>query len=162
MPPSAHAKCSYSGMGRSGRGASRCGRPSPERASGPPRVEHLAAAAALSAKIRINSSGVARVKLPENFDGVALVMLSSDWSCEWRILNPKMSSSEPPSSLLQRQLCLAQSFSPQSHMALQASFCCVQNYWFRVLTVIWQPSCRILQPGEEMMILDSIGGVYTR
>ncbi len=125
-----HIFSGYSGMCRSGRGASRCGRrqPSPERASGPPRVEHLAAAAALSAKIRINSSGVTQVKLPENFDGVALVMLSSDWSCEWRILNPEMSSLESPSSLLQRQLCLPQSFSPQSHMALQASFRCEQDY----------------------------------
>jgi len=115
----------YSGMGRPGQGASRCGRrqPSPDRAIGPPRVEHLAAAAALSAKIRINTSGVTRVQLPEHFDGVALVMLSSDWSCEWRIVNPTMSSLERPPSLLQRQLCLAESFSPQSHMALQASFC---------------------------------------
>jgi hypothetical protein len=130
LPSGESGKChtfsGYNGMGRPGRGASRCGRrqPSPERASGPPRVEHLAAAAALSSKIRINSSGVTQVKLPDNFDGVALVMLSSDWSCEWRILNPKMSSLESPSSLLQRQLCLLQSFSPQSHMALQASFRC--------------------------------------
>ncbi len=112
----------YSRM-RCGKGASRSGRrqPSPERATGPPRVEHLASSADLSAKIQLNSSGVTHIKLPENFDGVALVMLSSDWSCEWRILNPKMSSLASPLSLLQRQLCLAQPFSPQSHMALQAS-----------------------------------------
>jgi hypothetical protein len=88
-----------------------------------PCVEHLASAAILSAGIKLDTSGVTHVALPVEFEGIALVMLSSHNSCEWRILNPKVASLSSPSSLLQKQLCLAQPFSPQSHMALQAILC---------------------------------------
>ncbi len=94
-----------------------------QRPNGPPRVEHLASAAILSAGIQLDTSGVTHVTLPEEFEGIALVMLSSHCSCEWRILNPKVAPLSSPSSLLQKQLCLAQPFSPQSHMALQAIIC---------------------------------------
>ena len=90
--------------------------------TGHPRVEHLASAAVLFANIPVNASGATVIKLPDDFIGVTFVMLSSDWSCEWQILNPKSSSPASLPSLLQRQLCLTQPFPPQSHMALQVSF----------------------------------------
>ena len=116
------AMCSFGGGGGLGRGGGAARHM--VRASvttGPPRIEHLASAAFLYANIQVDASGATAIKLPDDFDGVALVMLSSDWSCEWQILHAKSSSSASRPSLLQRQLCLTQPFSPQSHMARQAS-----------------------------------------
>jgi hypothetical protein len=116
------AMCSFGGGGGLGRGGGAARHT--VRASvttGPPRIEHLASAAVLSANIQVDASGATSIKLPDDFDGVALVMLSSDWSCEWHILHAKSSLSASRPSLLQRQLCLTQPFSPQSHMARQAS-----------------------------------------
>lgn len=89
--------------------------------NGPPRVEHLAAAAVICANIQLDASGATAIRLPDDFDGVAFVMLSSDWSCEWQILHPKSVFPASLPSLLQRQLCLTQPYLPQAHMALQAS-----------------------------------------
>jgi hypothetical protein len=95
-------------------------------ATGCPRIEHLSAAAALCANNVIEPSGVAAIKLPEDsFDGAALVMLTGDLSCEWRIVHVSSSQPAPPPSLLQRHLCLTQPFSPDTHMTLQVSAHCV-------------------------------------
>ena len=94
-------------------------------ATGYPRIEHLSAAAALCANNVIEPSGVTVIKLPEDFDGAALVMLTGDLSCEWRIVHVSSSQPAPPPSLLQRHLCLTQPFSPDTHMTLQVSAHCV-------------------------------------
>ena len=94
-------------------------------ATGYPRIEHLSAAAALCANNIIEPSGVAAIKLPEDFDGAALVMLTGNLSCEWRIVHVSSSQPAPPPSLLQRHLCLTQPFSPDTHMTLQVSAHCV-------------------------------------
>ncbi len=96
--------------------------------TGHPRVEHLASAAVFSSSIPVDSSGTTAIDFPQDFDGVAFVMLSSDCCCEWRITPFKSSSSSSLSSLLQRQLCLTEPFSPQSHMALQVRFCSMSCY----------------------------------
>ena len=90
-------------------------------ASGHPRVEHLASAALLCSNIRLDASGTAVIKLPADFDGVALVMLTCESSCEWKIVHSSSLPSAPPPTLLQRQLCLNQTFAPESHMCLQVS-----------------------------------------
>lgn len=84
-----------------------------------PRVEHLASAAIPYCAIQLNASGVATVTLPTDFDGAALVMMSSDASCEWQIVHASSSPPTFPPSLLQRQLSLARSFPLDSHMSLQ-------------------------------------------
>jgi hypothetical protein len=96
-------------------------RKNPSAIRGHPRIEHLHAAAAVCSNISIDASGLTVVKMPENFDGAALVMLSSDSSCEWQIVHACSSQLESPSSLLQRQLCLTQPFAPDTHMSLQVS-----------------------------------------
>ena len=90
-----------------------------DAAEGLPRVEHLASAAVPLCAIQLNSAGCASVKLPPDFDGVALVMLSSERSCEWQILHVSSSPSASPPSMLQRQLCLNDPFPPDSHTSLQ-------------------------------------------
>lgn len=93
--------------------------------SGCPRVEHLAMAAVFCTNLQIDASGVSSFKLPEEFVGVSLVMLSSDSSCEWEIVHCFSSVHGTPPSLLQRQLCLMQPFTPDSHMALQVRWYCM-------------------------------------
>ncbi len=93
--------------------------------SGCPRVEHLAMAAVFCTNLQIDASGVSSFKLPEEFVGVSLVMLTSDSSCEWEIVHCFSSVHGTPPSLLQRQLCLTQPFSPDSHMALQVRWYCM-------------------------------------
>lgn len=95
--------------------------------TGHPRVEHLASAAVFASSIPVHSSGTTVIDFPQNFNGVAFVMLSSHSSCEWRIMPFKSSSSWLLSSLLQRQLCLTDPFSPHSHMALQVGICSIMS-----------------------------------
>ena len=95
--------------------------------SGCPRVEHLAMAAVLCTNLQVDASGVISVKLPEDFFGASLVMLSSDSSCEWEVVHCFSSAHGAPPSLLQRQLCLTQPFTPDSHMALQVSWHCMST-----------------------------------
>ena len=95
--------------------------------SGCPRVEHLSTAAVLCTNLKIDASGVISFKLPEDFFGDSLVMLSSDSSCEWEVVHCFSSAHVEPPSLLQRQLCLTQPFTPDSHMALQVSWYCMST-----------------------------------
>ena len=95
--------------------------------SGCPRVEHLAMAAVFYTNLQIDASGVSSFKLPEEFVGASLVMLSSDSSCEWEVVHCFSSAHGAPPSLLQRQLCLTQPFTPDSHMALQVSWHCMST-----------------------------------
>ncbi len=95
-------------------------------ASGHPRVEHLASAAVPCSNVRLDASGTAVIKLPADYDGIALVMLTCESSCEWRIVHSSSSLSASPPTLLQRQLCLTQTFAPESHMSLQVLILLVQ------------------------------------
>jgi hypothetical protein len=95
--------------------------------TGCPRVEHLSTAAVLCTTLKIDASGVISFKLPEDFFGASLVMLSSDSSCEWEVVHCFSSAHVAPPSLLQRQLCLTQPFTPDSHMALQVSWHCMST-----------------------------------